>query len=278
MVKTMLKRILMTIIAAFTAIVIGFNIWGASTLGTQSPQADAYRDDSANRVVLVTGATGSVGDGLLKAAMLDDDVETIYALTRRMSPRLEQGKASGRVQVIMHMDFTDYTDLADSLAQVNTVMWGLGTTSIGMDPELYRTIHFDFPVNFVKQWLAARTEGPMAFHYVTGMGNYESESADWAKVKGGAERRVAEMAEGTGLRTFGHRSAWIRPTEENANLAIILAEPLLKPGYLVIRGVDLGRAMLEISARTEELPSGVLIDNRDAIEYAEAYRDYMGLN
>lgn len=274
----MLKRVLLMIIAGFISLIIGFNIWGAATLGSHSPLPEAPRTDTANRVVLVSGATGSVGDGLLKAAMQDQQVETIYALTRRMSPRLEQGQASGRVQVIMHEDFSDYSDLADTLAQVNTVMWGLGTTSIGMDPELYRRIHFDFPVNFVRQWLAARTEGPMAFHYVTGMGTGEDESAQWAKDKGGAERTVAEMAEGTGLRTFGHRSAWIRPTDENSNLAIALAEPLLKPGYLVIRGIDLGRAMLEISARTEELPNGSLIDNRDAIEYAEVYRDFKGLN
>ena len=276
--KALLTKALLALILVLAALIIGFNIWGAATLGTHSPQPGAARDTAANRVVLVTGATGSVGDGLLKAAMQDDQVKKIYALTRRMSPRLEQGQALGRVEIIMHKDFTDYSGLADTLAQVNTVLWGLGTTSIGMDPDLYRRIHVDFPVNFVKQWLAARTEGPMAFHYVTGMGTGEEESAQWAKDKGSAERMVAEMAEGTGLRTFGHRSAWIRPTDENSNLAIVLAEPLLKPGYLVIRGIDLGRAMLEISARTDELPNGLLIDNRDAIEYAAAYRDYKGLD
>lgn len=268
----------MIIVAGFVSLVVGFNIWGAATLGSHSPLEDSLRDAQANRVVLVTGATGSVGDGLLKAAMQDDEVETIYALTRRMSPRLEQGEQSGRVEVIMQEDFTDYSALTDTLAKVNTVMWGLGTTSIGMDPELYRKIHVDFPLAFVQEWLSARTEGPMAFHYVTGMGTGEDESAQWAKDKGGAERIIAEMSEGTGLRTFGHRSAWIRPTSENSNLAIVIAEPLLKPGYLVIRGIDLGRAMLEISARTEELASGTLIDNRDAIEYAAAYREYKGLD
>ena len=120
-------------------------------------------------------------------------------------------------------------------------------------------------------WLAARTEGPMAFHYVTGMGTGEDESAQWAKDKGRAEREVAEMAQGTQLRTFGHRSAWIRPTSENANGLIYAAELLFKPGHLVIRGIDLGGAMLEISARAEELPNGSLIDNLDAIRYAGVY-------
>mgnify|MGYP001546759641 CR=1 FL=1 len=273
----MIKKILVVIAAVPVVLVIGLNLWGAATLGTLSPDPDAYRDPAANRVVMVFGATGSVGDGLLKAAMLDEEVESVYAVTRRLSPRLEAGQASGRVQVIVHEDFADYSGMDAILAEVNTVMWGLGTTSIGMDPELYRRIHEDFPVAFVGAWLAARSEAPMAFHYVTGMGTGEEESARWAQDKGRAERRLAEMAEGTGLRTFGHRSAWIRPTDENAHLAIILAEPLLRPGHMVIRGIDLGRAMLEISARTDELPGGTLIDNKDAIDYAAAYRAYKGL-
>lgn len=85
------------------------------------------------------------------------------------------------------------------------------------------------------------------------------------------------MSAGTGMRSFGHRSAWIMPTAENANVAMYLGEFLLKPGHLVIRGIDLGRAMLEISARSSELPSGTLVDNKDAIDYAAAYRAYRGL-
>lgn len=267
-------KVLAWLVAAFAILVVALNIWGLLTLGNHSPASDAERDVAANRVVMVFGATGSAGDGLLEAAMAAPEVEKVYAVTRRLSPRLETGKASGRVEVILLEDFTDYSGLGEELAEVNTVLWGLGTSSVGMESELYRHIHEDFPTSFVSAWLSARDgRGPMAFHYVTGMGTGEDESAQWAKDKGRAERRVAEMAEGTGLRTFGHRSAWIRPTDDNANLLIYLAEPLLMPGYLVIRGTDLGNAMLEISARTRELPNGALIDNKAAIDYADAYRE-----
>ncbi|PLW71003.1 hypothetical protein C0039_00740 [Pseudohalioglobus lutimaris] len=268
----MLKRVLQVLVAGCAIIIVGFNLWGAVTLGVLTPDPDAYLDPAANRVVMVFGASGSVGDGLLKAAMEDPDVEEIYALTRRLSPRLERGQVSGRVKVMLHNDFTDYSELDDTLARVNTVMWGLGASSIGMDAELYRRIHVDFPIAFVEAWLDQPSDAPRAFHYVTGMGTGEQESAQWAKDKGGAERRVAEMAQGTSLRTFGHRSAWVRPTAENAGPGIYLGELLLKPGHLVIRGIDLGRAMLEISARTGELPNGTLIDNKDALDYAAAYR------
>lgn len=268
----MLRRLLLAVVAALVLLIVGLNLWGLLTLGTLEPQPNPVLAEGANHTVMVFGATGSVGDGLLKAAMLAPEVDTVYAVTRRMSPRLEEGQATGRVKVIMHEDFTDYATLSSQLAEVNTVMWGLGTTSIGMDEDTYRWIHVDFPVAFVTAWLDARTEGPMAFHYVTGMGTGEEESAQWAKDKGRAEREVSEMAAGTGLRTFGHRSGWVRPTSEYANALVYFGEWLATPGHLVIRGTDLGRAMFEISARVEEVPNGALIDNLDAIRFAEAYR------
>ena len=245
---------------------------GCHKPGTLNPDPLSPRAENANRVVMVFGATGSAGDGLLKAAMEDSQVEKIYVVTRRSSPRIDAGVADGRVTMLLHRDFTDYSALAEILAEVNTVLWALGTSSLKVDGDTYTRIHVDFPIAFVRAWLQARTTGPMAFHYVTGMGTGEEESARWARDKGRAERLLAELAEGTGLRSFGHRSAWIRPTSENANGLVYLGEWLLKPGKLVIPGIDLGAAMLEISARSHDLPNGTLIDNADAIAYAQQYR------
>ena len=267
-----LKNTLLGLSVLFIALFIGLNIWGATSLGTLNPDPLSPRAENANRVVMVFGATGSAGDGLLKAAMEDSQVEKIYVVTRRSSPRIDAGVADGRVTMLLHRDFTDYSALAEILAEVNTVLWALGTSSLKVDGDTYTRIHVDFPTAFVKAWLQARTTGPMAFHYVTGMGTGEEENARWARDKGRAERLLAELAEGTGLRSFGHRSAWIRPTSENANGLVYLGEWLLKPGKLVIPGIDLGAAMLEISARSHDLPNGTLIDNADAIAYAQQYR------
>ena len=263
-------------LAGFVLLLVGFDLWGRLTLGKLSPDPQAVRDDGANRVVMVFGATGSVGDGLLKAAMEDPEVERVHVVTRRTSPRIDEGVASGRVQMHLHEDFTDYAALADVLADVNTVLWGLGTSSLNVDDATYTWIHVDFPVAFVKEWLAANEEGPMAFHYVTGMGTDPEGSSHWAREKGRAERELAAMAEGTPLRTFSYRSAWVRPTSEQANPLVYLGEVLLRPGYLVIPGKALGQAMLEISARTGELPNGTLIDNADSIAYAAVYAPARG--
>ena len=79
------------------------------------------------------GATGSVGDGLLKAALEAPEVEKVHVITRRTSPRIDEGVASGKLEMHLHKDFEDYSSLSDVLAEVNTVMWGLGTSSLQVD-------------------------------------------------------------------------------------------------------------------------------------------------
>ncbi|GAB5452344.1 MAG: hypothetical protein Hals2KO_26720 [Halioglobus sp.] len=253
--------------------IVAFNIWGRATLGELTPAEDAYRDATANRVVMVFGATGSVGDALLKAAMEAPEVEEIHAVTRRMSPRLEAGQQSGRVQVHMHKDFEDYDSLRSVLARVNTVMWALGTSSLQVDDATYTWIHVNFPLAFVTTWLSERTAGPMSFHNVTGMGTDPEGTQHWAREKGSTELKVAEMANGTGLRAFAYRSAYLRPASDTTHIFHHIGEWLFKPGYLAMPAEDLGKAMLEISARTEELPNGTLIDAADSVAYARAYRE-----
>lgn len=266
-------RIILTLLSAVLLIIAALDLWGYFTLGTLSPESEPVRDPDANRVVMVFGATGSVGDGLLKAALEDPGVERIYVVTRRTSPRIDAGVASGRVEMFLHQDFTDYTGLANVLGNVNTVLWGLGTSSLNVDDATYTRIHVDFTIAFIKAWLAARQGPPMAFHFVAGMGTDPESGTHWAREKGRVEREMAALAEGSGLRTFSYRSAFIRPTTETARPLDYLLEALLRPGKLVITARDLGASMLEISARTGELANGTLIDQADSIAYAKAYRE-----
>ncbi len=261
------------LVIAFVVLLIGFNIWGFATLGKIQPNDSAVRDANGNKVVAVLGATGSAGDGLLKAAIEDPDVERIHVISRRTAPRIDAGVASGKVQLHLLQDFTDYSSIRDELAEVNTVLWGLGTSSLNVDDQTYALIHVDFTIAFIKEWLAVRNTGPMALHYVTGMGTDPEGDSHWAREKGRLEREMAALAAPTPLRTFSYRSAYIRPTSEQCNWLCHFGEIVLTPGYLVIQGKELGQAMLEISARTDELANGTLIDNADSIRYAEAYAE-----
>tara|TARA_R110002110_G_scaffold96839_1_gene249060 strand:+ start:30325 stop:31143 length:819 start_codon:yes stop_codon:yes gene_type:complete len=266
-----LKRTLLALAIGFLLLVVGMTVWGRLGQGTLTPANTPAYHPEANRVVMVFGATGSVGDGLLKAAMEAPEVEKVHVVTRRSSPRIDAGVAAGRVRMHVQQDFTDYAGLAAVLGEVSTVLWGLGTSSLNVDDDTYTRIHVDFPVAFVSAWLAARPQGPLAFHYVTGMGTDPEGSAHWAREKGRAEHELAALAENTALRTFSYRSAFIRPTSEQANVLHHLLELLLRPGRLVITATELGQAMLVISSRTGELANGTLIDNADSIAYAKLH-------
>jgi hypothetical protein len=222
----LLGKLALYAVALLLLAIVAFDIWGYATLGTLQPAIGEPRDPNANRVVLVSGATGSVGDGLLKAAMEDPQVEKIYALSRRSSPRIQAGVESGRVELILHKDFTDYSDLADVLAEVNTVLWGLGTSSLNVDDDTYTWIHVDFPVAFVNEWLSARTEAPMSFHYVTGVGTDANGDSHWAREKGRAEIEVAEMAH---ERRVAPRSKWRKWHRARGCAHSATAQPLSSP-------------------------------------------------
>lgn len=266
-----IKSVAIISATALLLLVAGLTAWGHFGQGALVPAPDTPHHPEANRVVMVFGATGTVGDGLLKAAMEAPEVDRVHVVTRRSSPRIEAGVAAGKVEVHLHRDFTDYAALAPVLGEVSTVLWGLGTSSFNVDDVTYTRIHVDFPVAFVTAWLRAEPQGPLSFHYVTGMGTDPDGSAHWAREKGRAERELAALAESTALRTFSYRSAFVRPTSEQANVLHYLLELLLRPGRLVISATELGRAMLVISARTGELANGTLIDNADSLAYAKLY-------
>ena len=65
----------------------------------------AIRQDS----IAIFGASGTAGDGILKAALASPDIQKIHVITRRTTPRIEQGVASGKVQMTLHEDYLDYS-------------------------------------------------------------------------------------------------------------------------------------------------------------------------
>ncbi len=78
-------------------------------------------DTSLHSTIAIFGATGTIGDGLLKAAMNDAGTSTIHIVTRRPSPRIEEGVASGKVVMTIHMDYQDFSEIAEILAEVDAV-------------------------------------------------------------------------------------------------------------------------------------------------------------
>ncbi len=120
----MIKKLATFMFTALLALIVGFNIWGAATQGSMEPMLNAEIDENANSVVMVFGATGSAGGGLLKAAMEDNEVKKVYVVSRRTTPYIDTTVATGKATLIMQKDFTDYSQISNELREVSTVLWG----------------------------------------------------------------------------------------------------------------------------------------------------------
>jgi uncharacterized protein YbjT (DUF2867 family) len=136
--------------------------------------------------VIVFGATGMVGQGVLRECLLDPDVEGVLAISRN-----PLGQSHEKLRVLIHKDFTDYSAVEAELWGYDACFFCLGISSVGMTEEAYRRITYDMPVAAAKALLARNPS--MKFVLVTGAGTDASSRTMWARVKGEAEKAILAM-------------------------------------------------------------------------------------
>jgi len=222
--------------------------------------------------IAVFGASGTAGDGILKAALADPDVKTIHVITRRATPRIEAGVASGKVVMTKHMDYLDYSAVQDQFRDVKAVYWALGTSSRNVNDETYSVIHVDFPVQFVKEWLQVSRKPKIGFHYISSSDISENSSMHWAREKVRAEKELFALADGTKLNVIAYRPDYIGPTEEEAHLGQKLLYWFFAPVRAAVRAQQIGEAMLEVTVRGDEFENGDKLGTASILRYSDAYR------
>ncbi len=136
-----LKTILLTPVILFIIAYIAMAVFVA----THDNTAPAAAGPPASlETIAIFGASGTAGDGILKAALANPDIRKIHVITRRATPRIEAGVASGKVRMTKHMDYLDYAAIRKQMADVDAVFWAIGISSLGVDEDTYRRIHVDF--------------------------------------------------------------------------------------------------------------------------------------
>ena len=270
MTKRRIKKVL-TIIAG--VLVLSYAALFLINKGHELPMQTQDLDSDRNRTVAIFGATGTIGDGLLKAAINDPSVEKIHVMTRRPSPRIEAGVESGKVEMTIHKDYLDYTAIQEKLNEVDTVLWAIGLSAVGLDQETYREIHLDYPMRFVATWLDARDSQDTSFHYVSGSGADANSRMMWAEEKAYAESELAGLAEGTGLQVVSYRPAFILPTETEAHIGHRILHAIFSPIGGSVAAESIGAAMLEVRVRGSEFANGTILENKDIIVLGDAYQE-----
>ena len=235
---------------------------------TIAPMSDSPAEYAS---IVIFGASGTAGDGILKAVLANPDVREVHVITRRMTPRIEAGVASGKVIASLHQDYLDYSAVHDQIASANAVYWAIGTSTVGVDEETYGLIHVDFPVQFVKEWLSVSTADDISFHYISSSDISADSRMMWAREKVRAEQTLFKSAQGSHLRVIAYRPDYIGPTREEAHLGQTLLYWFFAPVGAAVRATQIGQAMLEVTARGTEFANGDRLGTRNIIRYSDAY-------
>ena len=225
----------------------------------------------APSVIALFGATGTAGDGILKAALADPDIRTIHVIARRVTPRIEQGIASGKVLMTRHMDYLNYTDIRAQISEVDTVYWAIGISSVGADEETYGRVHVDFPMQFLQEWTGANHKPELSFHFISSSDISEGSSTMWVREKIRAEKSLFEFAQGSNLRVIAYRPDYIGATQEKANFGQNLMYWFFRPVGAAVKATEIGRAMIAVTAMDPLIKNGTKISTSGIIRFSEVY-------
>ena len=222
--------------------------------------------------IAIFGASGTAGDGILKAALADPGVETIHVITRRSTPRIAAGAEAGKVIATPHFDYLDYSALREKIATVDAVFWAIGTSSIGVDEATYARIHVDFPMAFVREWWSVSTKDAISFHYISSSDISAESDAMWARQKYRAEEALISFAADSKLRVIAYRPDYIGPTPAESHLGQELLYAFFAPVMAAVRAEAIGEAMLETAARGDRMSHGERVSTRRIRQLSEAYQ------
>lgn len=168
--------------------------------------------------VILFGATGMIGQGVLRECLAAPDVARVLTVGRKAT-----GTTHDKLRELVHADLHDYSAVRAELAGYDACFFCLGVSSAGMSEADYRRVTVDIGV------AAARTlvelNPKMCFIFVSGLGSNASSRTMWARVKGEAENAILSLP-------FANVCAF-RPAFVQPGPGIVSRTPLYRALYAV---------------------------------------------
>jgi uncharacterized protein YbjT (DUF2867 family) len=202
--------------------------------------------------VVIFGASGMVGQGVLLECLRDSGVERVLVIGRSTV-----GRQDAKLREVLVGDLFDVASFAGELTDLDACFFCLGVSSAGMSEAAYRHLTYDLTVS-IAQELAARNSG-LCFIYVSGAGTDSTERGRimWARVKGAVENALLRMP----FRgAFMFRPGVIQPLDGIRSKTrayrigyVLMAPvmPLLRRAFpnSVLTTREIGRAMLAVARK-----------------------------
>ncbi|MFJ4657124.1 epimerase [Nocardia sp. NPDC088792] len=200
--------------------------------------------------VILFGATGMIGQGVLNECLRDERVEEVLAVGRS-----SLGIENPGLRELVQPDPSDLSGIAGELAEFDACFFCLGVSSVGMKEADYRRITYDLTLKVGRVLAAANPE--MTFIYVSGQGTDSSEKGRsmWARVKGKTENDLLALP----FRAYMFRPGFVQPMD-----GVVSKTPLYRAAYAVTGPLipllkrlapnavndnrEIGRAMIAVAA------------------------------
>ena len=200
--------------------------------------------------IIVFGATGMVGQGVLRECLLDPEVDQVLAVGRRPT-----GERDEKLRELVRKDLAGFSTGERELAGFDACFFCLGVSSAGMTEGDYTRLTYD--LTMAAATALVRLNPGMTFIYVSGAGTDSTERGRtmWARVKGRTENALLKLPFGA---AYMFRPAFIQPmhgivsrTRLYRVLYAILGPlyPVWKflfPAY-VTTNEEVGKAMLRVA-------------------------------
>lgn len=196
--------------------------------------------------IIITGATGMVGEGILFECLENPIVKEVLIVNRKHfdfeHPKLKE---------LLVPDFMNLNDFTDQLRDYDACFYCAGISSVGMDGEKYTKITFDTTLSFAN--ILASLNPSMVFNFVSGKNTDTSENGKvmWARVKGKTENALMKLPFKS---AYNFRPGFMKPYKGQRNVKaifkpVILIFPILFPKKsLTLKQV--AQAMIYVSSNS----------------------------
>ena len=200
--------------------------------------------------VVLFGATGMVGAGVLIECLDDPRVASVLVVGRRPC-----AVTHPKVRELIRSDLFDYGDVTDHLRNLDACFFCLGVSAAGMTEAAYHRVTHDLTIAAAESLLDSNPE--LTFCYVTGEGTDSTEGGRlmWARIKGRTENQLLRMSQSA----YMFRPGYIQPLRgvRSRSRLYRAMHAVVGPIYPLVQRLlakhvtttaNVGRAMINVAA------------------------------
>lgn len=222
---------------------------------------------------VVFGASGMVGQSVLRECLLDSTVESVLTVGRA-----ELSTAQRKHRHLRHENFLDFAPLANEFKGLDVCFYCLGIASAGLSEQEYKKVTCDYTLAAAATLLKLNPN--ICFIFISGAGADSSQTGRimWARIKGKTENALFALPFKA---VYAIRPAFIQPLHgitSRTRLYRVLYRvfwafmPLIKllAPNSVTTTEDLGKVMIRLA---REGASQRLLESRDVVALAKKLKN-----